>query len=313
MTIYGIGTGMRLLDWVYERISDPNQLWAAMDALFDGLYEVRGGCSPDEWKHFIATVAANHPLRTILNEDPISARSCAKPRGYSGDAVLLDLIYKHENAYPLIEESSEIGRSIYSFMVEASAARGVRLRRKLIAETIDAVADTKPAPDILSIACGHIREAELSHVLQKAEFSRFVGLDHDALTIDYDAKNFGQMGVELVHGNALHLIKGAFNLGEFDLIYASGLFDYLSQGLAQKLAAQIFSMLRPGGKMLIINAVPNMRDTGYMEAFMDWHLIYRDLDELVDIAATIPREAIADQDVFLEDNQNFAFLQISKQ
>src|SRR5688572_13204025 len=131
MAIYEIGTGTRLLDWVHERICDPNQLWGAMDALFEGLWEVRNSSSPEEWKQFISTVAARHPLRAVLNEDPITARSCAKPRGYSGDAVLLDLIYQHDSAHTLVEEGSEIGRNIYSFMAEASAARGVRLRRKL--------------------------------------------------------------------------------------------------------------------------------------------------------------------------------------
>jgi hypothetical protein len=76
--------------------------------------------------------------------------------------------------------------------------------------------------------------------------------------------------------------------------------------------AVLFEMLRPGGQLLFSNAVPDIRDVGYMEAFMGWWLIYRTFDELVEIAGGIPREEIAMQNVFMENNRNWALLHLKK-
>jgi extracellular factor (EF) 3-hydroxypalmitic acid methyl ester biosynthesis protein len=313
MTINEVGTGTRLLDWVAEHLGNPQMGWEAMDMLFNGLCEIRNNVSLEEWQRFNTTVCAAHPLRAVLDQDPITHRSSKKPRGYAGDAVLLDLIYQDPSIQPILDQTSEVGRQIYAYMVEAPAARAVRLRRDLIAATIDEVAGDIAAPDILSIACGHLRETQYSEAVQQGRIRRYYGLDHDAETIRYGVDLLAPLGIQLVHGNALHLLKGQLDLGHFDFIYASGLFDYLSQGLAKRLAEVMFQMLKPGGRLLIINAIPGMRDTGYMESFMEWSLIYRDLDELVDVASCIPRDEVAEQDVFLEDNQNFAFLQLRKQ
>jgi extracellular factor (EF) 3-hydroxypalmitic acid methyl ester biosynthesis protein len=314
MAINEVGTGTRLLDWAAEHLSNPQMSWEAMELLFNGLCEIRNSITPEEWQQFSTTVCAGHPLREMLDQDPITHRSYSKPRGYAGDAVLLDLIYQDASAQPIVDQSSAIGKQIYNYMVEAPAARAVRLRRDLIAATIDEVAGEVAAPDIFSIACGHLREIQYSNAVQEGRIRRFYGLDHDAETIRDGVDALTPLGVQLVHGNALHLLKGQFaNLGHFDFIYASGLFDYLNQNLAKRLAEVMFGMLKPGGRMLIINAIPGMRDTGYMESFMGWCLIYRDLDELVDVASCIPRDEVAEQDVFLEDNQNFAFLQLRKQ
>jgi extracellular factor (EF) 3-hydroxypalmitic acid methyl ester biosynthesis protein len=313
MTIYEIGTGTRLLDVVLDQLHCSDTRWDAMEMLFSGLAEIRHTAEPEEWQRFIAETCVNHPLCQALYQEPITFRSATKPRGYAGDALLLDLIYQEPSAASLLKESSDLGKDLYKYMIQAPAARAVRLRRDLIAGTIDEVANEVSAAEVLSLACGHLREIHLSEAFEQGRVQRIVGLDHDKETIAYGTEQLAPLGVQLVHGNALHLLKGRFELGTFDFIYASGLFDYLSQSLAQKLAEVMFGMLKPGGRMLIINAVPGMRDTGYMDSFMDWRLIYRDLDELIDIAAALPRDEIAERDVFMEDNQNWAFLQIRKQ
>ena len=45
---------------------------------------------------------------------------------------------------------------------------------------------------------------------------------------------------------------------------------------------------------------------------MDWHLISRTHEEMLDLAATIPAEDIGTLKIFTEADQNLLFLQITK-
>ena len=40
---------------------------------------------------------------------------------------------------------------------------------------------------------------------------------------------------------------------KFDVVYSTGLFDYLQQSTAQRLTWVMFQMLRPGGRLLIVD------------------------------------------------------------
>lgn len=311
--IGGVGLGSRLLDWVWGRVGVYEQTWETLDTLFDGLHGIRKKVPPDEWTHFVSEVCANHPVRHVLHLDPITHRSYEKPRGYAGDAVLLDLIYRECSTEPLVDHSTTLGKLIYSYLVERPGARGLRLRRDLIAQTIDNAADKTPGAHILSVACGHLRELAITRAFPARRLGRVVGLDHDPETIRALQGELAAPGVEPVQGNALHLMNGAYSLGEFDLIYVSGLYDYLNQTMAQRLTQTLFGMLRPGGRLLVMNAVPAFADACYMEAFMAWNLIYRDLEELVELTALLPRTEITMQDVFLEKEQHFAFLDLQRQ
>ena len=45
--------------------------------------------------------------------------------------------------------------------------------------------------------------------------------------------------------------------------------------------------LAPNGRLLLANFVPDHLSTGWMDAVLDWHLIYRDERELEQYAAEI--------------------------
>ncbi|MEM7796248.1 MAG: class I SAM-dependent methyltransferase, partial [Cyanobacteria bacterium P01_C01_bin.118] len=74
----------------------------------------------------------------------------------------------------------------------------------------------------------------------------------------------------------------------------------------------MFDMLRPQGKLLVANFVPNHRDVGYMETFMQWNLIYRTESQLDDVAKAISASAIAQKQTFFEPNGNIVFLELVK-
>ena len=72
-------------------------------------------------------------------------------------------------------------------------------------------------------------------------------------------------------------------------------------------------MTRSGGTLLIPNFAAGARDSGYMEAFMDWHLIYRTHAEMHAMAAALPASAVASVDMFDDDHDTtITFLQVNK-
>src|SRR4029079_5690378 len=103
---------------------------AGMRHAVSTLARLRQTVSVEQWRALCQAVAS-HPFRTTLHEDPHVLRASKKPRGYAGDAVLLDYIY---GCAPLPETTTELGRAIYQWAVENSFAfRSVRLRRWILA------------------------------------------------------------------------------------------------------------------------------------------------------------------------------------
>ena len=82
--------------------------------------------------------------------------------------------------------------------------------------------------------------------------------------------------------------------------------------MAQQLTASLFAMLHPGGRLLVANFLPNGPTVGYMETYMDWHLIYRDVPTLEAVSADVPAAAIADQQTWVDEFQCIAYLDIHK-
>src|SRR5436189_182960 len=76
--------------------------------------------------------------------------------------------------------ASELGREIFRFTRTRPAPRAVCYRREHIAQLIDRTAAAVARPNILAIAAGHLREAELSAALADGLVGRLVALDADA-------------------------------------------------------------------------------------------------------------------------------------
>jgi hypothetical protein len=74
----------------------------------------------------------------------------------------------------------------------------------------------------------------------------------------------------------------------------------------------MFSMLRPGGRLLIANYARESDGTGYMESFMGWHLIYRDEADIRQLAASIDETEIRDISTFRDLHKNVVFLEVNR-
>ncbi|MCR9245158.1 MAG: class I SAM-dependent methyltransferase [bacterium] len=169
----------------------------------------------------------------------------------------------------------------------------MRHRRDLIAYRIDQLAERQPGkPRVLSVACGHFREGRMSVAVQTGHLEEVVALDADPESLTEVAASSPAV-VTPCEMSVRGLLSKNTDLGSFDFIYSAGLYDYLEDRLATALTARLFAMLRPGGKLLFCNFLPDTPDIGYMETFMGWELIYRNLGEIVKLTADCDPSAMA--------------------
>jgi extracellular factor (EF) 3-hydroxypalmitic acid methyl ester biosynthesis protein len=299
-----------LLNQVYGKLTE-GKIQEGMDDIQIGLQTRRQNSSDQEWAEFVS-MCLHHPIKDLLHQDPFTHRAFVKPRGYAGDAVLIDFIYGREEHWALPEGTTELGRQIFDYTTGAPAPEGVRARREYVANLLDRLVEERDRPHVLSIAAGHMREAILSSAVRRRKLGRLVALDSDTESLEEVDRCYSRYGVEVEPATIRQLLSQKTRLGDFDLVYSTGLFDYLQQTTAQRLTSVMFDLLRPKGRLLVANFLPGIRDIGYMESFMDWKLIYRTRHEMLEVSANIPQAEIRDIRIFTEENQNIIFLQIAK-
>ena len=300
--------GRELVERTYRALAAGDI--GGMDDLVVGLGATRGALAADDWRRFVTEVVRPHPIVPVIHEEPFTHRAFAKPRGYAGDAPLLDLIYREPAGYdgPL----SPIGTRLYEWAGAQPACRSVVERREILAALIDRVAAERPNPRILSVACGHLREAQRSDAVSAGAIEEFVALDQDAESIALVSREQRHRRVTPVRASIRRLLVAPAAYGTFDLAYAAGLYDYLDAPLARRLTASLFAALRPGGRLLVANFAPELRDIGYMEAIMDWTLIYRDERAVAAFAADIPPADVAERSTFRDEAGNVVYLLLRK-
>ena len=219
-----------------------------------------------------------HPLHGVLMEDPYLAHCYAKPRGYPGDAALIDILYDRT----LPDNASKRATDLFNVTTAFPAAQAVRLRREY-AETLVTNA-WQAGKRICVLACGHFREGDS---LIGNDLSNIVAVDQDGLSLDIVRRNHGD-SITAIEANVFSYLRSAASRGErFELIYTLGLTDYLDERAMRFLHKLMKACLAPGGTILVANFLPYHIGTGWMDAVMDWQLIYRDEAELASYASEI--------------------------
>ncbi|WEZ86063.1 class I SAM-dependent methyltransferase (plasmid) [Rhizobium sp. 32-5/1] len=280
--------------------------------LIGQLHDIRQKAGPDVWQKLIPVIQA-HPSAQVMQQCPFTRWSSEKPRGYSGDAGLIDFIYGHEAAAREVAKATPAGLQIFEYTINAPGPVAVRERRDILTRYVDeTAARTASDTEILAIAAGHLREAEASTALSKGEIKRWVALDQDPQSIGSIVRQFTGTSVDPVDGSVRGLLTGKHQLGTFDLIYAAGLYDYLTDKVAIKLTQRCFEMLKPSGVFLFANFSDEMSDDGYMESYMNWELLQRSEADMWRIVnASVGADTI-DARVWFGTNRNIIYSTIKK-
>ena len=274
---------------------------------------LRDKSHPAVWAE-LAKAAQRHPIREHFHADPFTRHSFEKPRGYAGDAELLDYIYLHPSIDPKIAAASELGRKLFGYSKTGAPCLAVKERRDILAREVDATAArTGGGAEILAIAAGHLREAALSDALREGAVKRWVALDQDTLSVGAVAHAYANCpAIEVIEGSVKGIMRGRYKLGEFDLVYAAGIYDYLEYPIARLLTKRAVRMLKPGGSYLFANFSNEVDHASYMETFMDWTLLQRSEADMWEIAkASVDRNEV-DIEVFHGENRNIIYARLTR-
>jgi SAM-dependent methyltransferase len=287
-----------------EKQMEPAQIHGLLGA---NLHSLRAKSSPALWQHLIP-LAQNHPIASYFLEDPFTRWSFVKPRGYSGDAQLIDFIYGHPSLDAEIAKSTPTGLALYEVNRNSSASIAVRERRDLLTRHVDEIASSRGAEtEILTVAAGHLREANRSVALEERRIKRWVALDQDPMSIGSIRNDFAGTCIEAVDGSVRSLLTNAHDLGTFDFVYAAGLYDYLNDKVSIKLTKKCLEMLKPNGVFMFANFSEDIIADGYMETFMNWALLLRTEEDMWRIMRSSAAEGAFDCYVRFGENRNIVY------
>jgi SAM-dependent methyltransferase len=271
------------------------------------LHHLRHKFHPSIWRELIPVVQ-DHSTAEYFRQDPFTRWSFEKPRGYSGDAQLLDFIYGHPSVDDYIAQSSAVGLEIYDYTKEASSSVAVRERRDILTSYVDKTAmRCLDKPEVLAIAAGQLREANASVALREGRLERWVALDQDSMSIGSITRDFAGTAIEAIDGSVRSILSRHHNLGQFDLVYAAGLYDYLIDKVAIKLTERCLEMLKPGGQFLFANFAEDITVDGYMETYMNWALLLRTEEDMWRIIHAVADPAEFTAEVFFGENRNIVY------
>jgi len=284
-----------------------------LETLFRVLAKVFSQCSTDEWNIF-AAIVQKHPLQKILLECPFTKRINDKPRGYAGDAVVLDYIYYGIPVHELPHITPR-GQRICNFTINTPAARAVRNRARMIGEMVDAAYEQRVEKGdtyrVLSIAAGHLREMSTSKRFNEGKVE-VMAIDQDIESLTIIATDYAQQNIITKHTKIQRLLKDpqfVASLGKFDFVYASGLFDYLDEATTASLTKVMYQLTRPAGTTLLTNFMDGIINRGQMESYISWNLIYRNSAQMLQFLKLIDCQTFT----FCRDNTgNIGFIVCKK-
>jgi len=215
----------------------------------------------------------------------LAVRSFKKPYGYPGDFKIIDDIYQNKPS------TSGFGRLWDNYFQQMAASKATRERKEDFKQIISDFVTKGQNQNIhiMNLASGPAREIkELLEVDTKDSFSKviFDCYDFDDNAIEY-AKQFlnNFSSVNFFKKNAARLalkkdIKKEISQ-DYDLIYSTGLFDYLDERIAVRLISNLKKLLKANGIIIISNyREKGSNSSAYlMEWAVEWNLIYRSEEE----------------------------------
>lgn len=221
----------------------------------------------------------------------IVKRGYEKPHGYPGDYLTLEMIYNKKDI-----SSDVLGKLFDRYLLEDPYVTAVRNRKEkmkiLIRDFIVHSTNFKKLR-ILNIASGGARDLreflENNKEILKNRNIEIVLVDQDKEALDFSKQQMNlinhNIGINYMNENIAIFFRNQdkfkTKLGKFEMIYSTGLIDYISDLLLEELIKFCFQSLALNGKLFF--AVKNTRLFKSLASdwFCDWNFYLRDQKNLI--------------------------------
>jgi extracellular factor (EF) 3-hydroxypalmitic acid methyl ester biosynthesis protein len=291
------GADGRLTDEVFWTMAEPLML---MGKQF--LVRLEGEASAiDPESALLHRSYAQSALHPLVLRAPFVYRTFAKPLGYAGDYEMVNQLLGDPR-----QGSSTYIQLVNATFLRAAVAQAHRNRIDILVDYLQRAVELSQQEErevrILNIGCGPA--VELQRLLATgSDVSRlkFTLVDFSKETLDYTrskveaAKALKSTAVEVnyVQESVHDLLRRSSrqqaldNDAGFDFIYCAGLFDYLSDKVCSRLIRYFLSRANPGASMLLTNVHANNPERYGMEHLLEWHLIYRDEAQMLEVMSEV--------------------------
>jgi len=246
-----------------------------------------------------------HPIHRLMCEDPLvlhaTAPGVSRPR-------YLDLVLGHPDAAPLSQGASRAGRELSGINRALPLFNTLRNRTAYLASMVDALAEMQPGAEVLTLRAGHLREA--AGVTKLRHVGRWMVLEPDNATraVLYRGLPAG-LSVQTMRGSLRGFGRRPFRRGCFDLVCLPRMPD-CPLAEQQELLDAAFSVLKPGGRLLVCTSGRPVPEDAWIETFLDARIRWMGRRELEALLSVIPAADCASRSVFpsLDGHQLHAIL-----
>lgn len=227
-------------------------------------------------------------LGHFFARSPFMRRAQEKPLGYAGDYEMMNMLYRDH-----AEGADLFGRAMNLYATAEAAARANMNRIQYLVSKIEAAVVRCPGRRVRLASIGSGPGQEIATLLaDKPELGRYLDvalIDQEARAIAYCERSLSGLAqstgalVRVIPESVRRLLSGralSAALGERDLVYSAGLFDYLSDRTFSALLETLYDALVPGAVLVVGNVATGNPSRWAMEYFSEWFLMHRSPDEL---------------------------------
>ncbi len=235
-----------------------------------------------------------------------------KPGGYPGDYETLEFIYNNKPT------SKGFGYCADEAFLANDYAKAVRNRKDTMKKLLLSHLRKDPKESsILNIACGASRD--LRELFSENEINltgqvtfTLIDKSKDALNFSRDQLSNPPQGIDfrfLNHSVYDYLKNPDYYrdiLGKQDIVYSIGLADYIPEKGFRDLVGFFYSLLNPGGQLIIAHKDSKHYHPLTPDWWADWSFHLRDIDDVIGIAKSSGIEHF-DLTIEQEDDTNIIF------
>jgi extracellular factor (EF) 3-hydroxypalmitic acid methyl ester biosynthesis protein len=225
------------------------------------------------------------PVLAQLRTTPFFQRTYDWPRGYAGDFETVEYL-----CYPrqFSTARQSFAGIVHDYVLSSQATQ--QHRNKVVRQALmvlEVAVGANAGTRILSAACGGCPDLRMVLPMLRDFPGTFTLVDTDPDALDFARGELGALGerCEFVHDNALRYLKRAVRRGDrFDLVYAGGLFDYLSDDKVSFFVGTVLEhLLKPGGRLFFTNLALENLHRLTIEYCTQWQLILRSEQSVLDL------------------------------